>query len=122
MHALHFREVIARSWPAVPAGTSEIEEVELQNSFRLRSGDCDYIPKENRTDKCQPSWRVRGVARHPGPVATVGPAYPQDEPGRGTCDGGIVPEQILLSTRNLNSGWNTNQNVLAPVTNARALS
>jgi len=29
MHALPFGEVIARSWPAVPAGTSEVEEVEL---------------------------------------------------------------------------------------------
>jgi hypothetical protein len=31
--------------------------------------------------------------------------------GRGTRDAGIVPEQILSATRNLNSGWNTNQNV-----------
>jgi hypothetical protein len=28
-------------------------------------------------------WRGHEVARHPGPVATVGPAYPQDEPWPG---------------------------------------
>jgi len=32
-----------------------------------------------------------------------GPAYPQDEPGRGTHDGGIVPEPILSSARNFAS-------------------
>ena len=40
-----------------------------------------------------------------------GPAYPQDEPGRGTCDPCILPGQILSPMRNLHSGWDSNQNV-----------
>ncbi len=36
MHALHFREIIGRSWSAVPEGTSEVKEVELQESATIQ--------------------------------------------------------------------------------------
>ena len=59
---------------------------------------------------CVPSKVV--VGRYPGPGGDRrGPAYPQDEPGRGTHDGGIVPEPILSSARNLHPAWNPNQRV-----------
>src|SRR5882724_9136523 len=91
--------------------------------------------KRNKTEKCpaglagarsrkaprpggdrlaQPIRRmnVAGVSQGtPARWRPFGPAYPQDERGRGTRDGGIVPEQILSAARNLNSGWNTDQNV-----------
>jgi len=59
---------------------------------------------------CVPSKVV--VGRYPGPGGDRrGPAYPQDEPGRGTSDDGILVEQILSPAQNLHSGWNPNQNV-----------
>ena len=77
MHALHFKEVIARGWPTVPARTPEVEEVELQDSFRLRSKDLRPDADSKRETKlrsAQPGWRGHEVARHPGPVATVWPS------------------------------------------------
>src|SRR6266849_5929904 len=114
MHALYFREVIARGWPAVPARTPEVEEVELQDSFRLRSKDLRPDADSKRETKlrsAQPGWRGCESQGTPARRRPFGPAYPQDERGRGTRDGGIVPEQILSVARNLNSGWNTDQNV-----------
>ncbi len=67
--------------------------------------------KKNRNDKCPPGWQHTNSQDTPARWRPFGPAYPQDEPGRGICDGGILPEQILSAARNLNSGWNTNQNV-----------
>jgi len=75
MHALHFREVIAR--PAVPARTPEVEEVELQDSFRL--GNEALAPKDDskreiKLRSARQGWRGCEVARNPGPVATVWPS------------------------------------------------
>jgi len=78
MHALHFREVIARGWPAVPAGTPEVEEVELQDRFWLAieglAGQMRIPKRETKLRSAQPGWRASEVARHPGPVATVWPS------------------------------------------------
>ena len=75
MHALHFREVIAR--PAVPARTPEVQEVELQDSFRL--GNEALAPKDDskreiKLRSARQGWRGCEVARNPGPVATVWPS------------------------------------------------
>ena len=114
MHALHFREVIGRSWPAIPEGTSEVKKVELQESFRLRSRDLRLNANSKRKTELtggQPGWLDTNSQGTPARWRPFGPAYPQDERGRGTRDGGILPEQILSAARNLNSGWNTDQNV-----------
>src|SRR6266849_8066638 len=67
--------------------------------------------KKNRNDKCPRGWQDTNSQDTPARWRPFGPAYPQDEPGRGTCDGAILSEQILSAERNLISGWNTNQNV-----------
>jgi hypothetical protein len=52
------------------------------------------------------------MERHPGPGGDrLGPAYLQDEPGRGARNHCIMLEQILSPGLNLLSGWNPNQNV-----------
>jgi hypothetical protein len=55
MHAIHFREVIAKSWPTVPAGTREVKEVELRDRFRLGTRICAKggCKKGNQTEKFQ---------------------------------------------------------------------
>jgi hypothetical protein len=53
MHAIHFREVIAKSWPTVPARTREVKEVELRDRFRLGTRICAKggFKKGNQTEK-----------------------------------------------------------------------
>src|SRR5712692_3906766 len=111
MHALHCREVNGRSWSAVPEGTSEVKKVELQESFRLRSRDLRLNANSKRKTELtggQPGWLDTNSQGTPARWRPFGPAYPQDEPGGGTCDGAILSEQILSAERNLISGWNTN--------------
>jgi len=89
LHALHFGEVIARSWPA---GTPKVEEVELRKSFKVRTGDCGQMrfQKENKPGSAAQGLAGSQSRKVPRPRwRPFGPAYPQDEPAEVPVTGGF---------------------------------